>query len=348
MSDTYTPQEMMSVVLDPNDSRFRFRPLFVELFFPGVATFRTRKIMLDELDVENVVMSPFCSPMVGSQVMRDRGYESRDFMPGYMKPKHSIDPTKTVVRLPGESPENLLDPSYRRTRLISNALKRQIDAIKARTEWLAVKAITTGKNVIEGDGVERYEIDWGIGEMNIISQAGPTAWSAQDAATFDPVEDIETYASAANGPVNVMIMGGEVWRRLRSFARFREYFEILRGSDSRAELAIKGLGDIVSFKGYLGDMALMVYSGKYQDDTGAEHFYLDQDVFVLGNTSNKGVVAYGAIQEQNAIREGVTEAQYYPRNWIQDGDPAIEFVQTHSAPQPVPVNINRFVTVITA
>lgn len=345
MNDTYTPVELMSVVSDPNDNRFRFRPLFVDMFFPEVATFKTRKIMLDELDIEHVVMSPFCSPMVGSQVMRERGYEARDFMPGYMKPKHSIDPSKTVVRLPGESPEQLLSPSYRRTRLVSNALKRQLDAIKARTEWLAVNAITTGKNVIEGDGVERYEIDWGINAANIITQAGPTAWSAQDTETFDPTFDIELYAAQANGPVNVMIMGGTVWRILRTFKRFNEHFDILRGGDSRAELALKDLGDVVSFKGYWGDVALMVYSGKYQDEEGTEHFYLDPYSFVLGHTANRGVVAYGAIQEQNAIREGITEAQYYPRNWIQDGDPAIEFIQTHSAPQPVPVNINRFVTV---
>ena len=32
-------------------------------------------------------------------------------------------------------------------------------------------------------------------------------------------------------------------------------------------------------------------------------------------------------------------------NYIVPGDPAIEYVQTHSAPQPIPARINRFVTV---
>ncbi|EMV0393397.1 major capsid protein, partial [Salmonella enterica] len=60
---------------------------------------------------------------------------------------------------------------------------------------------------------------------------------------------------------------------------------------------------------------------------------------------NQGLVAYGAIMDQDAVRADQVNMQYYPKNWVQPGDPAIEYVQTHSAPQPVPVNIGKFVTV---
>lgn len=53
-----------------------------------------------------------------------------------------------------------------------------------------------------------------------------------------------------------MIMGAEVWRTLRSFKKFRELYDLSRGSESAAELACKNLGEVVSFKGYLGDLAL--------------------------------------------------------------------------------------------
>lgn len=324
---------------------FKLTPLFTSLFFPGVVTFKTRDIALDTLDVEHVVMSAFCSPMVGSTVQRDRGYETRTFTPGYMKPKHSVDPTKTIARLPGEDPHSLNDASYRRVRLINSNLVRQIKAIKARVEWLAVNAVTTGKNVIEGEGIERYEIDWGLPAANIILQAGGTEWSKQNAETFDPVSDIELYSEVSEGVVNVMVMGGNVWRKLRSFKRFREQFDTRRGSGSSAELAAKDLGDVVSFKGYLGDVALMVYTGQYEDEDGTQKYFLDQDTLVLGNMLNRGLVAYGAILDQDAARENITEAQYYPKNYMVPGDPAIEYVQTHSAPQPVPVDIGKFVTV---
>ena len=42
---------------------------------------------------------------------------------------------------------------------------------------------------------------------------------------------------------------------------------------------------------------------------------------------------------------GLTNAELAPKNYIVPGDPAIEYVQTHSAPQPIPARINRFVTV---
>ncbi|MCM2775973.1 major capsid protein, partial [Escherichia coli] len=240
-------------------AEFKFSPLFTTLFFPNVATFSTQNIMLDTLDIEEVTMSAFCSPMVGSQVQRDKGYETSTIKPGYMKPKHEIDPTKTIMRMAGEDPAQLNDPTYRRMRLITGNMRRQINAIKARVEWLAVNAVTTGKNIIEGEGIERYEIDWKIPEKNIIEQADGKKWSEQDKETHDPIYDIELYADQAGCPANVMIMGAEVWRTLRSFKKFRELYDLSRGSESAAELACKNLGEVVSFKGYLGDIALIVY-----------------------------------------------------------------------------------------
>ena len=132
-------------------------------------------------------------------------------------------------------------------------------------EWLAVNAITTGKNIIEGEGIERYEIDWKIPSKNIARQGPGKKWSEADKETHDPIYDIELYADQAGCPANVMIMGAEVWRTLRSFKKFRELYDLSRGSESAVELACKNLGEVVSFKGYLGDIALIVYSGKYAD-----------------------------------------------------------------------------------
>lgn len=341
----FSTQNLLRVIGRNDVKEFNFSPLFTSLFFSDVVTTDTKNILLDSLDIENVVMSAFCSPMVGSRVQRDKGYETTVITPGYLKPKHEINPSKTLVRLPGENPQALMSPSYRRVRMVHDMLCRQVKSIKARVEWLAVNAITTGKNVIEGEGIERYEIDWKLPAANIIFQSIGHKWSEQDQATYDPVPDIELYAEQSEGTVNVIVMGSDVWRSLRRFKLFREMFDTRRGSDSRAELATKDLGDVVSFKGYLGDVALLVYTGKYTDDDGTEKYYLDQNCMVLGSTENNGLVAYAAIMDQDAVRDGQVNMQYYPKSWIQKGDPAIEYVQTHSAPQPIPVNIGRFVTV---
>ncbi len=45
---------------------------------------------------------------------------------------------------------------------------------------------------------------------------------------------------------------------------------------------VKTLGEVVSFKGYLGDLALIVYSGKYTDSDGTEKYFLEPDLLVPG------------------------------------------------------------------
>lgn len=53
------------------------------------------------------------------------------------------------MRMAGEDPAQLNDPTYRRMRLITGNMRRQINAIKARVEWLAVNAVTTGKTSLK-------------------------------------------------------------------------------------------------------------------------------------------------------------------------------------------------------
>ncbi|EFG6453161.1 phage capsid protein [Escherichia coli] len=228
---------------------------------------------------------------------------------------------------------------------VKQAIVNQAKAIRARIEWLAVQAITTGKNIIVGDGIERYELDWNIKPQNIITQSGGAEWSGKDKGSFDPNDDIESYAEFSEGVTNIIIMGGNVWKKYRSFRAVKEALDTRRGSNSELETALKDLGDSVSFKGYMGDVAIVVYSGRYTDEDGTEKYFLDPDLMVLGNTALQGIVAYGGIQDPELIRMGLTKAELAPKNYIVPGDPAIEYVQTHSAPQPIPARINRFVTV---
>ncbi|MFB5745062.1 major capsid protein [Cedecea sp. S5-13] len=343
MTNLYQPYTLIQAV-SGEDIQKRLKTLFTDLFFSRSVAFETRDIILDEIDDPYIPMAAFCSPMVGSTVSRDEGYESKSIRPGYMKPKSSIDPNKLTVRPAGVSPEGFNSHDVHKIK-VKQAVLKQAVAIRARIEWLAIQAITTGKNIIEGEGIERYEVDWAIKPRNIITQAGSVAWSAQDKDTFDPNDDIELYAEQSEGVTNIIVMGGNVWRLYRSFKAVKEVLDTRRGSNSELETALKDLGDSVSFKGYVGDVAIVVYSGRYTDELGQEQHFLNPDVMVLGNTALQGIVAYGGIQDPELIRQGITKADMVPKNYIIPGDPAIEYVQTHSAPQPIPARINRFVTV---
>mgnify|MGYP000547372202 CR=1 FL=1 len=107
-------------------------------------------------------------------------------------------------------------------------------------------------------------------------------WSEQDRDTFDPTHDIDLYCDQASGLVNIAIMDGTVWRLLNGFKLFREKLDTRRGSNSQLETAVKDLGAVVSFKGYYGDLAIVVAKTSYVAEDGTEKRYLPEGMLVLG------------------------------------------------------------------
>ncbi len=86
-------------------------------------------------------------------------------------------------------------------------------------------------------------------------------------------------------------MDGTVWRLLNGFKLFREKLDTRRGSNSQLETAVKDLGAVVSFKGYYGDLAIVVAKTSYVAEDGTEKRYLPEGMLVLGNTAAEGFVA---------------------------------------------------------
>ncbi|WP_183042708.1 major capsid protein, partial [Escherichia coli] len=157
-------------------------------------------------------------------------------------------------------------------------------------------------------------------------------WSKQDRDTFDPTHDLDLYCDQASGLVNIAIMDGTVWR-------------LLNGSNSQLETAVKDLGAVVSFKGYYGDLAIVVAKTSYVAEDGTEKRYLPEGSLVLGNTAAEGIRCYGAIQDAQALSEGVVASSRYPKHWLTVGDPAREFTMTQSAPLMVLPDPDEFVVV---
>lgn len=67
----------------------------------------------------------------------------------------------------------------------------------------------------------------------MITQAGGAAWSGKDKATFDPNDDIETYSELSEGVTNIIIMGGNVWKKYRSFKAIKDVLDTRRGSNAQ-------------------------------------------------------------------------------------------------------------------
>ncbi len=335
----YTTAQLLAV----NEKKFKFEPLFLRIFFRESYPFSTEKVYLSQIP-GLVNMALYVSPVISGRVIRSRGGTTSEFTPGYVKPKHEVNPQMTLRRLPDEDPQNLADPAYRRRRIILQNMKDEELAIAQVEEMQAVSAVLSGKYTMTGEAFEPVEVDMQRSARNNIVQAGAAAWSARDKETYDPTDDIETYAVNASGVVNIIVFDPKGWSLFRSFKAVKDKLDTRRGSNSELETALKDLGQAVSYKGMYGDVAIVVYAGQYVEG-GAQKNYLPDNTMVLGNTQARGLRTYGCIQDVDAQREGINASARYPKNWVQTGDPAREFTMIQSAPLMLLADADEFVSV---
>lgn len=338
--DTFGTADLIGVV----EKKSKFQPLFLALFFPSVFLSDSEEIKLDELD-ENVDIAVTVSPIVGGKVIADKGYSTRSFKAAYVKPKHEVSPKKLMKRRAGERLNGSLSMGERRRAQIADNLLKEDLAIKQYEEKQAVDSIVYGGYTVEGEGYPAQQVDFGQRAGNSITLGVGEVWTTQDAATYDPTDDITAWAAESDGMVNVIVMDSKAWALFYSFKAVKDNLDTTSGSSTSLETALKDLGATVSFKGNYGDVAIVVTQHTYTKD-GVEVRYLPDYCIVMGNTAHDGVRAYGAIQDIDAIAEGAEVTDRYPKNWITKGDPAREYTNIQSAPLMVPKGINKFVVVI--
>ncbi|GDX06645.1 major capsid protein [Buttiauxella sp. A111] len=335
----YTTSKLLAVTR----KNFKFQQVFLSLFFRETYEFATQKVDLAEIPGD-VNMALYVSPMVSGKVERTRGGLMKQFEPGYVKPKHELNPGMTPRRLPDEDPTALNDPSYRRKRLILQNLKDEELAIQQVEEKQCIDAVLHGKYTMTGEQFSPVEVDMQRSPNNNIIQVGPAAWSAQNKDTFDPTNDIESYALNASGVIDLIVFDQQGWALFRSFKKVQDKLDTRRGSNSELETACKDLGKIVSYKGSFGDVAIVVYNGQLIVD-GVKEKALPDNTMILGNTLARGIRTYGAIRDAVAQKEGIDRGSRYPRNWLEVGDPAVEFTMTQSAPLMLLPDPDEFVSV---
>ncbi|WP_410406773.1 phage tail tip protein [Escherichia coli] len=150
----YTTAQLLAA----NEQKFKFDPLFLRLFFRESYPFTTEKVYLSQIP-GLVNMALYVSPIVSGEVIRSRGGSTSEFTPGYVKPKHEVNPQMTLRRLPDEDPQNLADPAYRRRRIIMQNMRDEELAIAQVEEMQAVSAVLKGKYTMTGEAFDPVEVD---------------------------------------------------------------------------------------------------------------------------------------------------------------------------------------------
>ncbi len=322
----------------------KFTPFFLMMFFPQLIEFDTAEIAFDKIK-KGITLAPFVAPMVAGKANKKRGGVLKTFAPAYVKPTDNVNPQMLLKRRPGERMGGELSPAERRLAVIGQLLDDQDMSIVHREEWMAVQAVTTGQVVVAGEDYESQVVDYGRSAANAITLAGTAKWDTVDPATYDPTDDIETWAENASGIVGRLIFDKYGWTKFHAMAAVKDKLDnTQRGGTSSLQLGPQ-LQKEVQFKGYFGEYEVYVYTGKYTDPAdNTEKYYMPANTLVMGPVASDNVMAYGAIQDVKANANGVVAASRYPSNWFTD-NPSVEWLQTQSAPLPVMLDADDFVVI---
>ena len=298
-------------------------------------------------------LAPFVRPLgSGKPIYQDSAAAFR-FKPAYSKVKEVIDPLMPLVKRPGIDAamldETSMTPMQRHDAIRAAMTVQAVNAIKRRQEWMAAKAIIDGKYTVSGEEYPAVLIDFQRAANQTIVKTAGNRWGDAGVSIFD---DIQTYADRMfNAPFGSfptrLTITPKVWNVMRKDAEFMEHMDkqirgeaatITRGLIS-ADKVVK-VGELLVGGSSGASIEIWLYRDTFLDETtGLETPFLADGDIVLTASSERimGYRCFGAIIDPYAQYQSL---EIFPRGWMEQGDPAVEYMLWQSAPLMVPINPN--------
>lgn len=331
--ETVDLQEMILEVQPQNQ-------FLLTAFFPDVVLFDDEYIAFDVV-TEAETLAPFVSPCTAGKPMKDEGYTTKLFKPAYVKPKHVVEPCKTIKRRAGEAIGGNLSAEERFDADLGEKLGKQERMIQRRLEWMAAQALETGKVIVNGEDYPETEVDFGRDPGNTIQLAGGAAW---DQATSTPLQDIEDWSQIVLEGVGVgaadLVFTPSAWKLFIKNQDVNDLLDSRRGVDN-VPFITPAVASKSYYKGELGNFRCWVYDGTFVDENGAKQKMLSDNLVLCiaqGEDGINGKQAFGAIKDCASLNA----AERFPKMWEQQ-DPSVCYVMTQSAPLVIPTRPNAVV-----
>ncbi|WP_281686686.1 major capsid protein [Pseudomonas citronellolis] len=318
-------------------------PVFWLNFFGRQINFETPYIDFENVNRRYRKLAPFVAPNVQGRVISSQGSRLTRYAPAYVKPKSVIDPNKVIARQPGEVPYQPLSNAQRRDAVIAEETRDHKARLTNRNEWLAANAVIFGSVTISGEDYPTKFVDFGRDPSLTVVLTGAAKW---DQATAKPMVDIKGVrrkaADLSGVRIRRVIFGEGAWDLFATRMEFDNpqsgnlLDTTFRGSETSVSRLLDGFegaeyaGTLTGVNGQ-GRIECWVYSGSYDDDTGAQVAYMHTyDVVGVGELD--GVRCFGAIQD---ARAGYQALEVFMKNW-ESPDPSVEYLLSQSAPLMVP------------
>lgn len=339
------------------DDRLDAEPsFFLDSFFPDTYFSDDEIIRFAKLPQEYRVLAPFVLPTEqGKPIFKRKAEVVNDIRPPYIKPKDAVRAEDAMNVLPSEvyrSGGQRPSLEQRYNRRIVEVTQYHLRAIKMRKIWMAARAVLDAKVQID------YERDQGASAPSVLLDFGRAAGHTVIKTTDfwdDPdtpiMTDIEGYLntmvmSAFGGAATQMIVGASVAPWLKRNTQIKDMLDTrYRGGESvsvdRGIFRTAGLVQPLTRIGQLSDnLEVFMYRDYVENNNGALIDIMDPRDILLVAPGASGVVAHGAILDDEAIAAGLSSVDVFPKMW-REKDPGATFMMHQSAPLPIPLYPNR-------
>ena len=148
-----------------------------------------------------------------------------------------------------------------------------------------------------------------------------------------------------DGAVDEVWMDAKAWKLFRNNPYVKALMDIRRGDNSTLRLdpmKAKRIG--VTFKGWIGEFPIYVYTGKYIDPAdGVTKPYIPDNTVVLASSRVEGVRHFGAIMDVEVLRS----VESFSNSWV-ERNPSRRMLSYESSPLLVPYRPNSSMKITVA
>lgn len=220
------------------------------------------------------------------------------------------------------------------------SLERRLDR---REEQMIAEGLQTGQVYVDGDE-EKFTIDYDGPSTFVRTLTSTDRWSS----TANKRENIEDWcqevADESGTPPNVAIMDTKAWRLLKADEDFMAELDNRRidpGMIAYQPLPNQQATRVGQYRGLAAQLDLYVYSGGYKPEGGSRVRFMQDNMFLLGNTSADVRFHFARIEN---FKTGNFVGERFPNFWESE-DGRRRYLSIESSPVPGIHQINSFMAV---
>ena len=330
----FEPRTMMEMV----NSEYRARSFLRDRYFSNKKTFNTATVDIDIKGPGKRSLAPFVNPRIGGTLDLRNGFKTSTYRPAFIAPYRVCTAEDAMQRLPGEQLYSGRSPNERAAAILAQDLNEMDKEITRTEEVMCAQALTTGKILIKGEGVDEYLDFWK--DLSSAEKPAGTVSTLWTAAGADPLSDLRTACrniaqKSGLTPVEMIAGSKAIDALLKSLKGDNTALNSRR--IDLGQIDPRELEDGVSYVGALRlpNLDIFTYDEYYYDvATGKEKPMIPEDSVLIACRGVKTTRAYGLvdiINEANSTHQFV-ECDRVASSCLQRSNPAGRIVQLKSAP----------------